>query len=190
MHGRVARLLELLAHVAGPRLPVAPAPERLIECRGCRSACVVPVEWHERGELRWWIRLRCGECGLLREVEATNAQVARFERELDAGVAVIAAAIERAERPRMLAGVAALSAALERDLIDASDFRTAADQEEDPMTPPHDQQARAGRPPADPADRPSRRRRRDRPISPRRTDVGAVIVIISVVAIILMIVLA
>ncbi len=122
MHRRVARLLEVLARVAGPRLPVAPAPERLIECARCRSARVVPVEWHERGEMDWWIRLRCGECEFVRDVEATNAQVARFERELDAGLAVIAAALDRAERPRMLADVAALTAALERDLIDASDF--------------------------------------------------------------------
>jgi hypothetical protein len=82
-----------------------------------------PVEWHERGETRWWIGLRCGECEFVREVEATNAQVARFEHDLDAGLAVIASAVERAERPRMLADVAALIAALERDLIDASDFR-------------------------------------------------------------------
>jgi hypothetical protein len=67
--------------------------------------------------------LRCGECEYVRDVEATNAQVARFERDLDAGLAVIAAAIERVERPRMLADIAALTAALERDLIDAGDFR-------------------------------------------------------------------
>ena len=59
----------------------------------------------------------------MRGVEATNAQIARFKRDLDAGLAVIASTLERAERPRMLADVAALIAALERDLIDASDFR-------------------------------------------------------------------
>lgn len=123
MHHRLARVLEVFARAAGPRLPVGQAPEALIRCRRCRAALVVPVEWHERGEMHWWIRLRCGECEYVRDVEATNAQVARFERDLDAGLAVIAAAVERVERPRMLAEVAALTAALERDLIDASDFR-------------------------------------------------------------------
>jgi hypothetical protein len=123
MRHRVARLLELLARVAGPRLPVAQASERLIQCGRCRAACVVPVERHERSEAQWWIRLRCGECEFIRYVVATNAQVARFERDVEVGRAVIASAVERADRPRMLADVAALIEALERDLIDASDFR-------------------------------------------------------------------
>ena len=79
MHHRMARVLEFLGRVAGPRMPVARAPEALIECRRCRAAFVVPVEWHEHGEMRRWIRLRCGECELVREVEASNAQTARFE---------------------------------------------------------------------------------------------------------------
>jgi hypothetical protein len=123
MHHRIARLLELLARVAGPRLPVAHATERLIECGACRAERVVPVEWHERSEAHWWIRLRCGECEFIRDVVATNTQVARFERDVEAGRAVIASAVERVDRPGMLDDVAALIEALERDLIDASDFR-------------------------------------------------------------------
>ena len=95
MHHRVARLLELLARVAGPRLPVAQASERLIRCDRCRAARVVPVERHERSEAQWWIRLRCGECEFIRYVVATNAQVARFERDVEVGRAVIASAVEQ-----------------------------------------------------------------------------------------------
>ena len=78
-----------------------------------------PVAWHEEGVTtvqlgwgasmtRWWIRLRCGQCGDVREVEVSDAEAKRFEQELERGVADIAAAVARIERD----GAEALMAAL------------------------------------------------------------------------------
>lgn len=71
---------------------------RLVDCQCCGSAFVNPVEWEEMDETGWWIRLRCGECGIVREVEVSDEQAARFEQDLDRGVSVIAAAVGRLER--------------------------------------------------------------------------------------------
>jgi hypothetical protein len=57
---------------------------------------------------RWWIRLRCGQCGDVREVEVSDAEARRFERDLELGVADVAAAIACIERD----GAEALMAAL------------------------------------------------------------------------------
>jgi len=71
---------------------------------------VTPVDWHEHDESLWWIRLRCGQCGLVREVEVTDVEAARFDQQLDRGVADIAAALARNKRD----GGEALMAALRR----------------------------------------------------------------------------
>ena len=95
---------------------------RLVVCVGCRADFVNPVSWHELSETHWWIRLRCGECGFVREVEVTNEEAQRFDHELDRGVKQIAAAFVRLDRERMIADSDAMTAALERDLIDPDDF--------------------------------------------------------------------
>ena len=81
-----------------------------------------PVSWHVQGETHWWIRLRCGECGLVREVEVTNDEAKRLEGDLDRGVQKIAANVARVDRERMIADSDTLTAALDRDLIDPTDF--------------------------------------------------------------------
>jgi hypothetical protein len=68
------------------------------------------------------MRLRCGECGLVREVEVTDEEAQRFDRELDRGLDEIAAAVVRLDRERMIAEADAITAALEHDLIDPGDF--------------------------------------------------------------------
>jgi ribosomal protein S27AE len=105
------RLLDFLRHLNAPRRQRSQPPTRLIDCRRCGSDCVNPVAWHEDGASHWWIRLRCGQCGDVRDVEeVSNEQAARFERELDRGVADIAATVARIERE----GADALTAALRR----------------------------------------------------------------------------
>ena len=97
---------------------------RLIYCTSCGSAYVNPVTWREHDELRWWMRLRCGgECGFVREVVVSNEEAAFYEADLDRGVAKIASAVARLDRERLIAESDAWAAALERDLIDPSDFR-------------------------------------------------------------------
>ena len=105
------------------RLARATSPTgRLVDCPTCDSDFVNPVAWEERGETHWWIRLRCGECAFLREVEVTNSEACRFDSDLDRGVARIAAAVDRLERARMQATADALIVGLERDLITPGDF--------------------------------------------------------------------
>jgi hypothetical protein len=84
---------------------------------------VNPVRWHDTDAMTWWIRLRCGECGMVREVEASNAQARQLDSDLDLGLAQIAAAVAKLDRCEMAAATDALVAALERDLIDPDDFR-------------------------------------------------------------------
>jgi hypothetical protein len=57
---------------------------------------------------RWWIRLRCGQCGDVREIEVSDTETKRFEQQLERGVAEVAAAVARIERD----GAEALMAAL------------------------------------------------------------------------------
>jgi len=102
--------------------PTYPARQRLVVCEGCHADFVNPVSWHELSETHWWIRLRCGECGFVREVEVADDEAQRFDHELDRGVQQIAAAFARLDRKRMIADSDAMKVALERDLIDPGDF--------------------------------------------------------------------
>jgi hypothetical protein len=80
------------------------------------------VQWHEDGDEHWWIRLRCGECGFVRDVVVSDGDAQRFERELDRGVKEIAAVLRSLERARMATEVDALAVALREDLIDPGDL--------------------------------------------------------------------
>jgi uncharacterized Zn finger protein len=94
----------------------------LVDCRCCGSDFVNPVSWQPQGESEWWMRLRCGECGFVSEVEVSNEEAERFDAELNRGMAKIASAVARLDRARMIVESDILAAALERDLIDPSDF--------------------------------------------------------------------
>ena len=113
------RFIEFLRRLTGPSYRLPAAPDRLVGCGRCGSDFVIPVAWHEEGEttvqlgwglsmMRWWIRLRCGQCGDVREVEVSDAEAKEFEQDLERGVADVAAAVARIERD----GAEALMAAL------------------------------------------------------------------------------
>jgi hypothetical protein len=119
MRRNTTKLRDLLSRLARPADRLQ---SRLVVCVGCHADFVNPVSWHELSETHWWIRLRCGECGFVREVELTDEEAQRFEHELDRGVKQIAAAFVRLDRKRMIADSDAMTAALERDLIDPGDF--------------------------------------------------------------------
>jgi hypothetical protein len=113
------RFIEFLRRLNGPRCRLDAAPDRLVDCSRCGSDFVNPVAWHEAGATtvqlgwgasmtRWWIRLRCGQCGDVREVEVSDAEAQRFEQDLERGVAEVAAAVARIKRD----GAEALMAAL------------------------------------------------------------------------------
>src|SRR4051812_11978337 len=60
----------LLAYLSGRRSPAAP-DGRLIDCVACGTDYVCAVDWEETDDVHWWIRLRCGVCGTVREVVVT-----------------------------------------------------------------------------------------------------------------------
>jgi hypothetical protein len=119
MRRNTTKLRDLLSRLARPAHRLQ---SQLVVCVGCHAHFVNPVSWHELSETHWWIRLRCGECGFVREVEVPNEEAQRFEHELDRGVKEIAAAFARLDRERMIADSDTMTAALERDLIDPGDF--------------------------------------------------------------------
>ena len=119
MQPNTAKVRRFLRRLASP---VYPRHARLVVCERCYSDFVNPVSWQVQGETHSWIRLRCGECGLVREVEVTNEDAKRLEGELDRGVREIAANVARLDREHMLADSDTLTAALDRDLIDPTDF--------------------------------------------------------------------
>jgi hypothetical protein len=94
----------------------------LIVCATCASDFVSPIEWREQGQTDWWMRLRCGQCGELREAVVSQAVADRYDRALDRTSATIHATLARLDRERMTAEVEAFATALRLDLFDAGDF--------------------------------------------------------------------
>ena len=82
----------------------------------------MPVRWEETDHEHWHILLRCAQCEAYRSVTVGNDVAAACERDLQRGMATIAATLRRSDREQMLAELPVLIAALERDLIDAADF--------------------------------------------------------------------
>ena len=91
-------------------------------CPACARDFVQPVSWEPVGEERWWMFLRCAECGMSREVLVTNAEADRFEAELHARATILSRTARQLEGERIEAEAAVFFAALDRDLIDAADF--------------------------------------------------------------------
>jgi hypothetical protein len=96
---------------------------RLDLCTACGEGFVCPVTWAESGPADWWIMLRCGGCGISREVVASNAAVAAYDSRLDAEMSAINLAADRLERELLAAEADTLAAAFQRDLLTADDFR-------------------------------------------------------------------
>jgi len=81
-----------------------------------------PIEWDTVGEEHWLIHSRCGECGAWRSEVVTNAEAKRYDLLLARQSEVIARGLARIDRERMAAELDRFVAALDRDLIDATDF--------------------------------------------------------------------
>ena len=96
----LARLARSLPGEWGRR--ARPAP--LIRCPACGSDRTCIVDSEEEDETHWWIRLRCAECEVWRDVIATDEEANALDRAL------------------MATELDVLVAAFEHDLIDASSF--------------------------------------------------------------------
>jgi hypothetical protein len=91
-------------------------------CLDCGRDFMCPIEWETVGEDHWLIHSRCGECGTWRSEVVTNEEAKRYDLALARQSAEIALALARLEREQMAAELDSFVAALDRDLINASDF--------------------------------------------------------------------
>lgn len=94
----------------------------LTTCVLCGRDFVTPVRWEPVGVDRWWIFVRCGDCGTSREVTVSNAEAERYDEELVVGQKAIWTAADALEHERLEAEVAVFASALAEGLIEASDF--------------------------------------------------------------------
>jgi transcription elongation factor Elf1 len=105
------------------RRPPRRSPDsELIVCLTCGSDFVSPIQWTDRDETNWWMHLRCGQCGEVREAVVSQEVADRYDRALDRTSDVIVSTLARLDRERMTAEVEAFTTALRLDLFDAADF--------------------------------------------------------------------
>jgi hypothetical protein len=110
-----------LSRFLGPKQPIL---GRLHICTGCGGAFVLLTGELIEEELgRWRLGLRCGACGHRTEALVGPGDARGFQRTLEQQVEQIAAAADRLADEAMTSWVETFSVALERDLIDACDFR-------------------------------------------------------------------
>ena len=72
-------------------------------CPLCHSDYVVPIDWEPVSDERWWIFLRCGECGISRDVTVSDEIAQRYDAELQHSATPIAQAAHRLESERVAA---------------------------------------------------------------------------------------
>ena len=68
---------------AAPSGARTPRASRRASCAGATSSS--RSRGRPRGRSRWWIRVRCAECGTSRELTVTDAEAERYDEELAAG---------------------------------------------------------------------------------------------------------
>jgi DNA-directed RNA polymerase subunit RPC12/RpoP len=130
------RFLGLLAAVVGPRMPVgsggdvasARRASALHVCGSCGKDFVNAMQWDPLDDDHWYMLLRCGNCGRAHAAVVANKCADEFGRALDAGCAVIAGDLQELQRDAMTAWTKVFREALDRDLVDASDFVAAQPQ--------------------------------------------------------------
>jgi hypothetical protein len=91
-------------------------------CPDCGRPFVCPIEWETAGDDHWRISTRCGECGAWHEQLLSNEDAKRLDLILNDQTAEIADQLTRMDRERMRTELDAFVAALDADLIDATDF--------------------------------------------------------------------
>jgi hypothetical protein len=100
----------------------ARSPAGMHSCPACSSSLVQPVNWFEQGEGRWHVDLRCPECEWWGRGAFTQAEVDRFDAELDDGAQALVDGLRELTRANMEDEAAKLALALATDSILPEDF--------------------------------------------------------------------
>jgi hypothetical protein len=99
-----------------------PPFSKLTICPACSAWRVCPMRWAERESGRWWLRLRCGECGAARDVVIARRDAQWLNVDIQEAADELEEALRAFERECMVAEGRCWTRALELDLIDAADF--------------------------------------------------------------------
>src|SRR3954451_10331125 len=94
--------------------PAEPTGSGLLTCPLCGDDFVAPVEWEPASHDRWWMFLRCAQCGISREVTVSNEGAERYDEELAGGAKAISLVALRFELERMAFDAEAFLEALDR----------------------------------------------------------------------------
>jgi hypothetical protein len=108
------------------RTKTAPETTRSTEgmhvCPNCSSVLVQPVNWFEQGEGNWHVDLRCPECEWWGRGSFPQADVDRFDEELDRGGEALIEDLRTLTRSNMEDEANRFAAALATDTILPEDF--------------------------------------------------------------------
>jgi hypothetical protein len=91
-------------------------------CPGCESQLVQPVRWFEQGGNQWHVDLRCPECDWWGRGSFSQAEVDRFDEELDRGASVMVEDLRSLTRANMEGEAERFAMALATDSILPEDF--------------------------------------------------------------------
>jgi hypothetical protein len=126
-HRALRHIASALARLGGSGWPLAPVPPvaagpEAPTCPGCKGDRICPVTWETLDDDHWRVLARCGDCEAWTELVIANAQAAALDTALSHQIDQIRRAADRLDSERMAAQADAFAAALQRDLIVATDF--------------------------------------------------------------------
>jgi hypothetical protein len=91
-------------------------------CPNCSSVLVQPANWHEQGEGQWHVELRCPECEWWGADSYSQAEVDRYDEELDRGGQELIEDLRSLTRANMEEEADRFATALASDTILPEDF--------------------------------------------------------------------
>lgn len=91
-------------------------------CGDCSSELVYPVDWTEAGPEHWDVLLRCPNCWGQREGRFTQADVERYDEQLDHGADELVRSYKRLMRANMAEEIDRFTAAIHAGHVLPEDF--------------------------------------------------------------------
>jgi hypothetical protein len=96
--------------------------EGMHSCPSCYSVLVQPVNWHEQGNGRWSVQLRCPECEWWGQDSYSQDEVDHYDEELDRGGQELIEDLRALTRANMEDEADRFAMALSTDCILPEDF--------------------------------------------------------------------